>query len=153
MAGFNLVKAGIRKLTEPSSLDRLITRVKQHPKAPPLDGRMRARLIRLIRMEATLNALFDQNAESEAKLSALVAEHVFHAPQSAESSCLAKVLIAEFPGALDTPEAFATIAYSLRQLKADIGDVLLSIGVAPVGDDSAAEDALAAPRRAELEIT
>ena len=153
MASFNLVKAGIRKLVEPSSLDRLIARVRQHPEAPPLDRRLRARLIKLIQMDAMLAALFDQNAESQTKLSALVAEHVFQAPESAESSRLAHALMTEFPGALGTPEAFTTIAYSLRQLKADIGDVLVSIRAAPIVDDSAAEDALAAARRGELEIT
>lgn len=151
---FNVVKAGVRKLTQPSSLDRLLTRVMQHPKAPQFS---RARLLRLIRMEATLDALFDQDAQSEATLSALVAEHVFQAPESAESSCLAQILIAEFPGALDTPEAFTTIAYSMRQLKADIGDqfqqILQSISAAHIGADPlrSAKDALDAARKHALD--
>src|SRR5712672_831571 len=38
--GFDVVKAGIRKLTEPARLDRLITRVKQHPQSPRVGGRL-----------------------------------------------------------------------------------------------------------------
>ena len=43
--GFDVVKAGIRKLTEPSSLDRLITRVKQHPQSPRIGGRLTERVV------------------------------------------------------------------------------------------------------------
>src|SRR5215213_6332222 len=115
-ASFGIVKKGLTTLLKPSSLDRLVARVRDHPNAPPLDRKLRARLIRLIQTETALDALFDQDVDGEATLSTLIAEHVFRARESADSTALAQILITEFPGALDTPETFNLVAYSIRQL-------------------------------------
>jgi tetratricopeptide (TPR) repeat protein len=86
--------------------------------------------MKLLKQDVVENALSDQNDEAAAALSGLLAARVFRGPESDDSIRLAQVLIAEYPGAVGTPDAFAAMAYKLRQMEQSINERFQQIGLA-----------------------
>jgi hypothetical protein len=112
-----LIRAGIKKLAQPTVLDRLLKQIRKHPEVPVLDRRMRRRLQALLRTDAATNALLDQDVEGEAALSVLLASDVFRTPESNDSVALAQALITEYVGVLDADVRATVIAYKLRRME------------------------------------
>jgi len=129
-----IIKAAIKKLAQPTPRERLVKRARKHPEAPKLGWRQRRRLMKLLNTKLAKDALGDQDRQGAKTLSALLATHVFRAPESPDAMRLADVLIAEYPAAVDQKDAAAVLAHIGRRTANSISELRRSIDDGRVAD-------------------
>jgi hypothetical protein len=113
----------VRKVTAPTTRDRLVSRALRHPMAPTLNRRQRRRLIRQLGVQEAADAMFEQDDRGATALSRMIARPAFGEAESPKSFALAQILIAELPACLTATEWAAVSAYKLRVIQESVDDV------------------------------
>lgn len=122
-----IAKTAIKKLAEPTTLERLVKAATQHPEIPRLNRSQRARLIQVLRTQPAQDALIDQDEDGTATLSEILAHDVLRSNPSPDSLRLSEALVTEFPGALNMEVVFGVFAYKLRQMDATLHAIRRSV--------------------------
>lgn len=113
----------VRKVTAPTTRDKLLARALGHPMAPTLNRRQRRRLLRVLGRQQSADALFELDKVGAPALSAIIAGPVFGEAESPRSFALAQILMSELPQCLTASEWAALEAYKLRGLQESVDNV------------------------------